>query len=431
MWQELLKTKNIVWLILALVLCFATLNRHSRSKIYTYSSTLMSDKAGYYVYLPALFLYNFEANQFPHKIDSLTGNGFSLQLESNKVQTKYPVGTAILEAPFFGLAHLYVKLNGDLADGFSKPYQNALDLAAVFYLLAGLYFLRRFLSNFFPAKTILWALLFMALGTNLYYYSIFEGAYSHVYSFFLFSLFLFVLQGYSIAQKRGQWLSLFVLSALILLVRQMNIVFVFSSLFLVKNPAELLKNRSFKDYLWGISLAFILLLPQIAYNLYLTKSIFFYSYQNEGFIYWKNPKIAEVLFGFENGLLSTNPILLLSILGFIPLIHQLRNLGNMSLLAFLMCCYLYASWWCYNLGCAYGHRGFVDIFPMLAIPMCAAIQWVQQKNKRILTAVFYTFSFVALLINIKYIYTYDSCWPQSTGQSNFDIYWHFVTSQLK
>ena len=431
MWQELLKTKNIVWLILALVLCFATLNRHSRSKIYTYSSTLMSDKAGYYVYLPAFFLYNFEANKFPEKIDSLTGNGFSLLLKSNKVQTKYPVGTALLQTPFFVAAHLYVLITKEEANGFSKPYQNAIDLSAVFYFLLGLYFLRRFLSNYFPSKTILWALFFTVFGSNLYYYSVFEGAYSHVYSFFLFSLFLFLLHGFSKEQKSWQWIGLFAVSALILLVRQLNIVFIFTSLFLIEKPLALLNNRSLKDYFYAISAALLLLIPQIAYNIYLTKSIFFYSYQNEGFIYWNNPKLIEVLLGFENGLLSTNPILFLSILGFIALYKKQKSLGIISILAFVICSYLYASWWCYHLGCAYGHRGFIDIFPLLIISMCASVFWIQQKNNKALSMVFYTVCSLGVLLNIKYIYTYDSCWPKTLAQSDFEIYWHFVTSQIK
>lgn len=141
-----------IWSLLACVLVFAALNRHSRSIPYTYSSQVMSDKAGYYVYLPALFLYQFKAQDFPAKVDSLTGSGFYLNLKNNKVHSKYPVGTAVLISPFFLTAHLFVTLSGGLADGFSMPYQNAINLAAVFYLLLGIYFLNRFLLNYFSQK---------------------------------------------------------------------------------------------------------------------------------------------------------------------------------------------------------------------------------------------------------------------------------------
>ena len=99
----------------------------------------MSDKAGYYVYLPALFLYEFNSSKFPTKVDSLTGDGFHLNLKNNKVQSKYPVGVAVLVSPFFILAHAYSVLTDKVADGFSIPYQNAIDIAGVFYLLLCLF----------------------------------------------------------------------------------------------------------------------------------------------------------------------------------------------------------------------------------------------------------------------------------------------------
>jgi len=34
----------------------------------------MADKAGYYIYLPALFFFHFDANRCPEKIDEKTGN---------------------------------------------------------------------------------------------------------------------------------------------------------------------------------------------------------------------------------------------------------------------------------------------------------------------------------------------------------------------
>jgi hypothetical protein len=44
----------------------------------------MSDKVGYYVYLPATFLYHFKAQEFPANVDSLTGNGFYLDTKTIK-----------------------------------------------------------------------------------------------------------------------------------------------------------------------------------------------------------------------------------------------------------------------------------------------------------------------------------------------------------
>jgi hypothetical protein len=34
--------------------------------------------------------------------------------------------------------------------------------------------------------------------------------------------------------------------------------------------------------------------------------------------------------------------------------------------------YLIASWWDWQFGASYGHRGFVDVYPMLALGLAAA-----------------------------------------------------------
>jgi hypothetical protein len=59
----------------------------------------------------------------------------------------------------------------------------------------------------------------------------------------------------------------------------------------------------------------MVLSPQIIYNFYLSGSPFLYSYQNEKFIYLLNPKIKEVLFAFENGWITNNPIHLFTLIG--------------------------------------------------------------------------------------------------------------------
>ena len=41
---------------------FLTFNKHSKSGYYNYHSEIWADKAGYYVYLPAVFKFNFNPN---------------------------------------------------------------------------------------------------------------------------------------------------------------------------------------------------------------------------------------------------------------------------------------------------------------------------------------------------------------------------------
>jgi hypothetical protein len=78
---------------------FLSLNRHSKSGIQNYHSEIWADKAGYYIYLPAFFIYNFQVDGLPAEIDKKTGNGFIVR--DGKIITKYTYGVALLQAPFF------------------------------------------------------------------------------------------------------------------------------------------------------------------------------------------------------------------------------------------------------------------------------------------------------------------------------------------
>ncbi len=425
------KKTLIIWGIFFIILVFAALNRHSRSKPFHYSSQIMSDKAGYYVYLPALFLYEFNSSKFPSKVDSLTGNGFYLDPNNNKIQSKYPVGVAVLLSPFFMVAHSYAIVSNKKTDGFSMPYQNAIDFASVFYVLLGLYFLNQFLLNFSNQRLVTFSLISLFLGSNLYYYTIFEGGYSHVYTFFLFSCWLFLLKKFEKSKDLKYWFLIIAFASLIILVRQINVIFILLSIGLFSSTKDLFTHKRTKDWLIGIGIFLCILSPQIIYNLYLTQTPFTYSYQNEGFIYWLNPKWIEVMFGFENGWITTNPIIILSIVGLYFLYKNDKKLGILTLLILVSCIYIYASWWAYKLGCSFGHRGFVDIYPFLSIPFTIAISTFLANKKQLIRSATIIFLAAGIIFNLKYVYTYDSCWPAVTEQSDFEIFWHFITSAPK
>lgn len=425
------KKTLIIWGIFFIILVFAALNRHSRSKPFHYSSQIMSDKAGYYVYLPALFLYEFNSSKFPSKVDSLTGNGFYLDPNNNKIQSKYPVGVAVLLSPFFMVAHSYAIVSNKKTDGFSMPYQNAIDFASVFYVLLGLYFLNQFLLNFSNQRLVTFSLISLFLGSNLYYYTIFEGGYSHVYTFFLFSCWLFLLKKFEKSKDLKYWFLIIAFASLIILVRQINVIFILLSIGLFSSTKDLFTHKRVKDWLIGIGVFLCILSPQIIYNLYLTQTPFTYSYQNEGFIYWLNPKWIEVMFGFENGWITTNPIIILSIVGLYFLYKNDKKLGILTLLILVSCIYIYASWWAYKLGCSFGHRGFVDIYPFLSIPFTIAISTFLANKKQLIRSATIIFLAAGIIFNLKYVYTYDSCWPAVTEQSDFEIFWHFITSAPK
>jgi len=286
--------KGSIWIFIFLVLLFLSINRHSKTKPFTYHSQLWGDKAGYNVYLPAAFQYQFDASLFPKGIDSLTGRGFYFS-NDNKVITKYSYGTALMQLPFWGIAFL---ISGD---SYALLNHKAIDFASVFYLSLGLYFLFQYCLLFFKKHISIMIVSCIFFCTNLFYYSIFDTGMSHVYSFFLFTLLAYKLQKY-------QWKSpiyfygLIMLISLITVIRPINAVFimVYLAFYLVQNKHRFNEIKSFilnlKVVLITIFIVGLIWLPQLLYHFYAFNSPFAYSYKNEGFIYLLSPKIDVLMF---------------------------------------------------------------------------------------------------------------------------------------
>ena len=169
---------------------FLTLNRHSKSGIQNYHSEIWADKAGYYIYLPAYFIYDFDGEKLPPKIGEKTGDGFFV--EEGKIKTKYTSGVALLQAPFFLVTHFVSTKLGYESNGFSSIYHKMINVSAVTYSFFALILLYLFLIRYVSKKLAFISVACIYLGTNLFYYSIFETGMSHIYSFFLFTCFLYL-----------------------------------------------------------------------------------------------------------------------------------------------------------------------------------------------------------------------------------------------
>lgn len=71
--------RNVLFAAFAFATLWLCLNLHSRTGYFTYKSEIFGDKAGYYIYLPATFVFKFEANQVSDTLSDAVGNGFLIQ----------------------------------------------------------------------------------------------------------------------------------------------------------------------------------------------------------------------------------------------------------------------------------------------------------------------------------------------------------------
>lgn len=406
------------------IFIFLAFNRHSNSGYFTYHSEIWSDKAGYYVYLPAALKFDFNPQNFPDSIDTKTGGGFFLDFDNNKIRTKYTYGVALLQIPFFLLADALAKPLGYNQNGFSPIYHWSINVASVFYLMLGLLFLTAFLKTYFSTNKIYLVVLSVFLATNLFYYSLDETGMSHVYSFSLFSIFLYLLRrtNYLAEHTVFKVFSFGILCGLIVLVRPTNILFLSTFLFLdIKNVDEILIRlkrlvdlRSIFPVVLGLT---IVIIPQLIYWKYSEGSFLKYSYGKEGFN-WSNPKILHTWFSPNNGLFLYTPFFFL-ILGclFSMLKDKMKN-GVYLITFFFVLSYVLSTWWDWSFGCSFGSRSYVEYLALFSLPFAYVATSITLKNK----IKFISFWFLILILigfNLKLIYSYDGCYY---GQSNWD--WH-------
>jgi len=387
---------------LLLISWFGAWQIHKGIEPFNHRSQIFADKAGYYVYLPAMLYYRFDPDRFPPGLDTLTGDGFTLNPDVQRVFTKYTYGVAFLLSPFFLVtAAVHEVLHLDPSGGFSTGFHLMIGLGAAFYLTLGLFLLRRILLRFArPGLTWLTIILLFA-GTNLLYYTVVDSLMSHVYSFFLFVLFLYAFLNFLDRRNPMWWWLTAGSMALALLIRPTNILLLYVLFFwdvrsrsgfiqrirLLVSPASLIPL---------LVITLLVFLPQLLYWKWAWGSLFYYSYHDESFSFWTKPHLAEIWFDPKNGLFLYSPLVLFMVSGMVLMIVKKVSNGWLLLTLFLIVSYLYASWETWYLGCGFGHRAFVEYYALFGIPMAVLLERVFLMKKllirKLVTAVLIVFT---------------------------------------
>ena len=184
-------------------------------------NVLWSDAEGYYMYLPAIFIYDGFVD-----IPVRTPYQFPKYGDTDKYLTKYTCGVAIMELPFFLASHALASILGEETNGYSGIYIKGVLLAAAFYVWLGFFFLAKVLKRNYSEWIVVLTVLCLYLGTNLFYYTAREGGMSHGYSFGLFAVFIYLTPRFyqSTTLPWSRIIGMALLSGLIVLIRPTNIV---------------------------------------------------------------------------------------------------------------------------------------------------------------------------------------------------------------
>ena len=380
-----------VWLLVALLAVLAVF----QDKPWKALEVFDWDEGGYYVYLPSAFIY--------HDL----GRADSLQrlaetyaparprvlglrhLPNGNTISKYPLGVALGELPWFWGAHAYARLHGDPANGFSRPYQHSMMLAGLAYGLLGLWLLRKLLRRYFDDATTAWTLAGIGLGTNFFAYATYDAAMAHAVLFLWQAALLYCTARWHETYGRRWALGIGLFLGLAVLCRPTEILYVLVPLAWGITSAAALRQRG--ALLWhhagqlalAAAVGAAVLSLQLLFWHATSGHWLLYSYGNEHFDFLR-PHIIDGLFSFRKGWLLYTPLVLLMLLGLGAAWRRVPAAVAPMLLLLPVLIYITFSWGEWWYGGGFSARPLVSVYPLLALPLAALLAQARQGRGRVL-----------------------------------------------
>ncbi len=302
----------------------------------------------------------------------------------------WTVGPAIVWAPFFGAGHVAATrlqaAGRDVAtDGTSFPYRQSIVIAGLVYALIGWWAVLRLCESWFPTRVAASAVLLLATGSFMLWYTLIEPTMTHAPSMAAVSLFLLWWRHTRDARTPAQWIALGVLAGLMTLIRWQNALFALvpavEALTVLVAAARAGDHRRVTEVLVGglsfTAVAACVFSPQMVawkaiYGAWLAVS------PVGPQIRLASPELELTLFSSRNGLVAMTPLLYVALTGLAAFAWRHRRDGVPMVLAVAAMVWFNASiqdWWGSD---GFGGRRFDGIMPAAAIGLATALTALQR-----------------------------------------------------
>ncbi len=373
------------------------------------------DVFGYYLYLPAHFIYSdlslINQEWLMSLVDTYQPSSTLYQitkLESGNWVIKYTMGLSLLYAPFFFLAHLIAEPLGYPTDGFSLPYQYSITIGGLIFAMIGLIYFTKILLHFFDKYITGIVIIIIFFGTNYFHLTIYDGTLlSHNFLFTFYAILTHYTIKWYDTQKMKHAIIIGLSIGLITLIRPTEGICVFIPLLwynknesYFKNKILLLKNY-FPHLLLVIFCAIIILIPQFLYWKNITGNYLFYSYTNAGEgLDFLSPHTFDFLFSFRKGWFVYTPIIILGFIGFYHLYKKNKPLFYTITTFIIIDIYISSSWttWWYA-GGSFSSRSLVPAYVLLAIPIGFLIKKIRLTSSST-KVIFSCFCLLLITLNL-------------------------------
>ena len=369
-----------VWLFAACLATFALFQHRPWKPLEVFSA----DEGGYYAYLPAAFIYGdlgradslatLQKAQLPPMARELG----LYRLSNGKTVSKYWLGVALGDVPWFWGAHWYAGLTGQPQDGLARPYQQAMLVAGLVYALLGLWVVRRLLRLYFDDGLAAWALAGIGLGTNFLAYASYNAAMAHAPLFMWQAALVFCAARWH-QTLRWRWaLGVGSFLGLAVLTRPTEALYALVPLCwgitswagLRQRPRFLLAHGRQLAGAGAVALAVVSL--QFLFWHAVSGHWWLDGYTDEGFDF-AHPHIWEGLFSFRKGWLLYTPLAGLALLGIWPLRRWVPAAVAPLLVLVPLLVYVTFSWAAWWYGGGFSARPLVSLYPLLALPLAALL----------------------------------------------------------
>lgn len=334
-----------------------------------------NDTLGYYQWLPAVFV--------DHDVGRMY---WCHQLEDGRWLSMFTLGASVLWLPFFLLGHAAAWCFGYPMDGFAPPYGVALMCGSALYAGAGCVVAFRMARHYSATLPALLATLLLFAGTNLFHYAVVQTNMSHLLSFMLIGTYAWCTVRLLNGGRAVHAFLLPVSGALLLLIRPLNGICLPLPLLLAGGLRELrpLWTALFthrRAFLAGLVPALAPWVLQLAYWHHATDQLLVFTYgRKDEHFEWDRMVPGMVLFSVRNGWLVYSPLFIPVLLVLLRAAWRGRPPARTVLLLVVVTLLLYSAWWCWFLGGSFGHRGFVDLYGLLVVPLAWAVAGVQRRG---------------------------------------------------